>query len=117
MTAGGASVTGNNSATLTLSGTEAQINATLATLSYQGGVNFNGSDTLTVLSTDSSASTHTDTVNITVTPVNDAPTVAQCDCRPGRDEGQSSSRSRFRRTRSMTWMATRWFMARNAFER
>ena len=57
VTAGGASVTGNNSATLTLSGTEAQINATLATLSYQGGVNFNGSDTLTVLSTDSSAST------------------------------------------------------------
>ena len=36
VTAGGASITGNNSATLTLSGTEAQINATLATLSYQG---------------------------------------------------------------------------------
>ena len=64
VTAGGASITGNNSATLTLSGTEAQINATLATLSYQGGLNFNGSDTLTVLSTDSSASTDTDTVNI-----------------------------------------------------
>ena len=72
VTAGGASVRAT-SATLTLSGTEAQINATLATLSYQGGVNFNGSDTLTVLSTDSSASTDTDTVNITVTPVNDAP--------------------------------------------
>ena len=59
-----------------LSGTEAQINATLATLSYQGGVNFNGSDTLTVLSTDSSASTNTDTVNITVNPVNDAPVIS-----------------------------------------
>ena len=44
----------NGSATLTLSGTQAQINAALATLSYQGSLNFNGSDTLTVLSTDSS---------------------------------------------------------------
>ena len=43
------SVSGNNSATLTLSGTEAQINATLVMLSYQGGLNFNGSDMLDVL--------------------------------------------------------------------
>ena len=74
--AGGAGISGNNSATLTLSGTEAQINATLATLSYQGGLNFNGSDTLTVKSTDGAAATDTDTVAIQVTPVNDAPTVA-----------------------------------------
>ena len=87
VTAGGASVSGNNSATLTLSGTEAQINATLATLSYQGGVNFNGSDTLTVLSTDSSASTDTDTVNITVNPVNDAPTVAHAIADQGATKG------------------------------
>ena len=88
VTAGGASVTGNNSATLTLSGTEAQINATLAKrLSYQGGVNFNGSDTLTVLSTDSSASTDTDTVNTTVTPVNDAPTVAHAIADQGATKG------------------------------
>ena len=71
--AGGAGISGNNSATLTLSGTEAQINATLATLSYQGGLNFNGSDTLTVKSTDGAAATDTDTVAIQVTPVNDAP--------------------------------------------
>ena len=73
MAAGGAGISGNNSATLTLSGTEAQINATLATLSYQGGLNFNGSDTLTVKSTDGAAATDTDTVAIKVTPVNDAP--------------------------------------------
>ena len=90
VTAGGASITGNNSATLTLSGTEAQINATLATLSYQGGVNFNGSDTLTVLSTDSSASTDTDTVNITVNPVNDAPTVAHAIVDQGATKGLCS---------------------------
>ena len=41
--------------------------------SYQGGLNFNGSDTLTVKSTDGAAATDTDTVAIQVTPVNDAP--------------------------------------------
>ena len=44
--AGGATISAgaNNSATLTLSDLrKAQINATLATLSYQGSVNFNGS--------------------------------------------------------------------------
>jgi hypothetical protein len=52
--AGGASISAgaNGSSTLTLSGTQAQINAALATLSYQGNANFNGGDTLTVLSTD-----------------------------------------------------------------
>ena len=45
----------NGSADLTLSGTLADINATLASLTYQGNSNFNGSDTLTILSTDSNA--------------------------------------------------------------
>ena len=50
---GGATITAgaNNSATMTLSGTQAQINAALASLSYQGNADFNGGDTLTVLST------------------------------------------------------------------
>src|SRR5205085_10428474 len=73
--AGGATISAgaNSSSTLTLSGTQAQINAALASLSYQGNLNFNGSDTLTVLSTDSNAVTDSDTVAITVTSVNDAP--------------------------------------------
>src|SRR5207253_2037144 len=60
---------------LTLSGTETQINAALATLSYQGVLNFNGGDTLTVLSTDSAGTplSDSDPVAITVNAVNDAP--------------------------------------------
>src|SRR5439155_1461895 len=73
--AGGATISAgaNSSSTLTLSGTQAQINAALASLSYQGNLNFNGSDTLTVLSTDANAATDSDTVAITVNSVNDAP--------------------------------------------
>ncbi len=74
--AGGATISSgaNGSSTLTLSGTQTQINAALATVSYQGNLNYNGSDTLTVLSTDANAATDSDTVAITVNAVNDAPT-------------------------------------------
>src|SRR5438309_402634 len=73
--AGGATISSgaNGTATLTLSGSQVDINATLASLSYQGTLNYNGPDTLTVTSRDSNAVTDTDTVNITVNPVNDAP--------------------------------------------
>src|SRR5260221_172279 len=72
---GGATISSgaNGSATLTLSGTQAQINTALAGLSYQGSLNFNGSDTLTVLSTDSNGATDSDAIAITVNSVNDAP--------------------------------------------
>jgi hypothetical protein len=77
--AGGGTISAgaNDSGTLTLSGTQAQINATLATLTYQGTLNFTGSDTLTMVSTDSAGIplSDTDTVAITVTAVNDAPVV------------------------------------------
>nr|SPS05600.1 protein of unknown function [Candidatus Nitrotoga fabula] len=63
----------NGSSTLTLSGSQTDINATLATLIYQGNLNYNGNDTLTVLSTDGNAATDSDTVAITVEAVNDAP--------------------------------------------
>ena len=65
----------NGSSDLTLSGSLGDINATLASLSYQGNLNFNGSDTLTVLSTDSDSATDSDTVAITVGAVNDTPAV------------------------------------------
>ncbi|MGE0642509.1 MAG: tandem-95 repeat protein [Nitrospira sp.] len=64
----------NGTNTLTLSGSQADINATLATLVYQGMLNYNGADTLTVTSTDTNSGTDVDTVAITVNAVNDAPT-------------------------------------------
>ncbi|MGV6858949.1 MAG: tandem-95 repeat protein, partial [bacterium] len=73
--AGSASISAgaNGSADLTLSGSLVDINTTLGTLTYQGNAHFNGSDTLTVLSTDASGATDSDTVAITVNPVNDSP--------------------------------------------
>ena len=73
---GTASITAgnNNSNTLTLSGTQADINTALASLTYQGNTHFNGSDTLTVLSTDSDSATDSKTIAITVNAVNDDPT-------------------------------------------
>ena len=75
--AGGATISAgaNGTSTLTLGGSQAQINAALATLAYQGNLHFNGSDTLTVLSTDGNSATDSDTVAITVNAVNDAPTI------------------------------------------
>ena len=71
--AGAAGVVGNGSGSVTISGTQADINATLASLGYQGNLNFNGPDTLAVTSTDSNGATDTDNVAITVTAVNDVP--------------------------------------------
>src|SRR6185295_2448440 len=73
---GGATISAgaNGTATLTLSGTQADINATLAALTYQGTLNYNGPDTLTVTSTDTNSVADVETVAITVSPVNDAPT-------------------------------------------
>ena len=65
----------NDSGTFTLSGTQADINASLASLIYQGNPNYVGSDTLTVLSTDTNTATDSDTVAITVNQDNDAPVV------------------------------------------
>src|SRR5207248_1519269 len=60
-------------ATLTVSGSEDDINATVASLAYQGTLNYNGPDTLTVTSRDSNAVTDVDTVAITVLAVDHAP--------------------------------------------
>ena len=73
--AGGATISAgkNNSNTLTLSGTQTQINAALATLTYQSAPNYYGSDTLNILSTDALVATGSNDVAITVTAVNEAP--------------------------------------------
>ena len=71
-------VTNNGTATVTLTGTATQINNTLANgtgLQYTGGANFNGSDTLTIVTTDG-ANSDSDTVAITVSAANDAPTLS-----------------------------------------
>ncbi len=75
--AGGATITAgaNGTGTLTISGTQAQINAALASLVYAGNQHFNGTDTLTIVSTDADANplSDTDSITITVNPVNSAP--------------------------------------------
>ena len=67
---GGAVISGgaNGTGTLTLAGSQAAINATLASLVYQGTLNYNGPDTLTVTTTDTNSATDVDTVALTVTP-------------------------------------------------
>ena len=65
----------NGSNSMTLSGTQAGINASLAWLYYQGAYNYVGADILTITSTDSNAATDIDTVAITVTTVNDSPVI------------------------------------------
>ena len=76
--AGGATISSgaNNSASVTLTGTQTQLNAALATLTYAGGADFNGADVLSVLSSDGPGLSDTDTLAITVNPVNDAPALS-----------------------------------------
>jgi hypothetical protein len=77
---GGAAVTSNGTSAVTLNGTVAQINATLAaTVVYRGLQDYNGPDTITIVTNDNG---HTGTggplsasnaVPVNVAPVNDAP--------------------------------------------
>ena len=62
------------SASLTLSGTPTQLNAALLALTYQGTANTTGADTLTVTVSDGTTPV-TSTAAITVSAVNDAPTL------------------------------------------
>jgi VCBS repeat-containing protein len=79
-TSGLTSVADNGTDHVTLSGTIADINAALNSLSYQGVQNYYGSDTLTITTNDNGnggsggAKSDTDQVTITVNPVDDAPT-------------------------------------------
>ena len=82
LTVSGGSATIANSGTnsVTLTGTQAQINATLAAnVTYVPTANFNGAATLTMTTSDGGNTgsggtlTDVDTVSITVNPVNDAP--------------------------------------------
>src|SRR6266511_1138748 len=68
----GPGVTFNGTASVIITGTAAQINTALVGLAYTGNLDFNGPDTLTVATNDGTA-TDTDTIAITVNPVNDPP--------------------------------------------
>ena len=72
---GGAIITAgaNGTASLTLTGTTAEVNAALTTLLYSTPHDWFGADALTMIAADPAAASDTDTVAITVTPVNDAP--------------------------------------------
>ena len=85
----GVTVSGANTANLTLTGNLADINTALASLRYLGNANFNGTDTLTVISNDhgnygdadgdglpgaaTDALIDTDTLQIILAAVNDTP--------------------------------------------
>ncbi|WP_284205428.1 DUF5801 repeats-in-toxin domain-containing protein [Psychromonas marina] len=78
----GLTVTGESSETLVIMGSLADINALLASgVEYTGDANFNGDDTLTMTTNDQANSgigpvdglTDSDSITITVNPVNDAP--------------------------------------------
>jgi hypothetical protein len=73
---------GTADATMAFTGSIADINAALAGLVYRGNPNYNGGDTLSVTTSDNGGTglggvlTDTDTVAVTVVPVNDAPDLA-----------------------------------------
>ena len=69
---------GKGNTAISFTGKLADINKALASLTYRGNANFHGQDTLTITTNDKGLSvddgaTDTDTVDITVTTVNDAP--------------------------------------------
>ncbi|HEY9907373.1 MAG TPA: cadherin-like domain-containing protein, partial [Thermosynechococcaceae cyanobacterium] len=72
---GGAVVTGNDTNTVTVTGSTADLDIALNTLIYQPGANYNGPDTLSVSANDGNTTVDR-TININVTPVNDAPTLS-----------------------------------------
>jgi hypothetical protein len=84
VTVGTANVTvgGNGSDDVTISGSLADVNAALASLSYTGDTNYHGPDTLHIVSDDGGATgsggtqSDTDDVAITVTAVNDTPVLS-----------------------------------------
>ncbi|MBB2494787.1 retention module-containing protein, partial [Aquipseudomonas ullengensis] len=69
----GLTITGSGTDSITLSGNQILINIALNNLRYAPDANYNGADQLTIVTTDSAGLTDTDTVAITVNPINDAP--------------------------------------------
>ncbi|WP_322978515.1 retention module-containing protein [Pseudomonas sp. C11] len=72
---GGVTFSGNGTGSITLSGTQAAITAALQGLKYVPSENYNGQDSLTISTSDGTLS-DTDSIRLTITPVNDAPVAA-----------------------------------------
>ncbi|WP_144340175.1 hypothetical protein, partial [Sinorhizobium sp. BJ1] len=91
-TEGGFTVNNNGTNTVTISGTLAQVNAALVTLSYLSNTNYSGADTLTVVTSDGLAS-DMDTVAITVNPpTNQAPEAPAFAFNPGAVSGDDGNK-------------------------
>jgi predicted outer membrane repeat protein len=76
--AGTAAVSGGalGASSITLSGSQVDLNASLASLIYLSSANYNGADTLTVTVADGSGLSDVGSMAITVQPTNDAPVVS-----------------------------------------
>ena len=77
---GAAVVSGSGSSNLSISGAVSAVNASLASLTYDGNLDFSGSDTLSVAVDDGGnvgggALTDSATIDITINPINDAPEI------------------------------------------
>ncbi len=70
---GGSADTDGSDGTLSLTGTIASLNTALDGLQYRGNLNYFGGDTLTITATDDTPLSSMETINLTVTSVNDAP--------------------------------------------
>lgn len=84
--AGLVSVSGDGTGSVTITGPQAAVNVALNGLTYRGSLDFNGPDTLTITVSDlgntgtfGGALSDTETLSLTVNPVNDAPVVAGLD--------------------------------------
>ncbi|QQK64438.1 tandem-95 repeat protein [Cobetia sp. cqz5-12] len=92
--AGDATVSGNNSGTITVTGTLDDVNTALAKVQYRPATNDNGTVALTVTATDSelhgsgTAETGSKTTDITVTAVNDEPVLTSTTPVQTMDDGQ-----------------------------
>ena len=66
---------GANGATVTLSGTTANVNAMLQGLQYLPSANYNGPDSLSIVTTDNAGNVTSSNIAVTVTPVVDTVTI------------------------------------------
>ncbi|MDQ8023972.1 MAG: cadherin domain-containing protein, partial [Moraxellaceae bacterium] len=74
-TSGGASISGNGTTSLMLSGSQAQINAALATLAFQGDTSFAGRTAIDLIATDSGGLSRAGEVLVNVLAVEEPPDI------------------------------------------
>lgn len=79
---GGATIAQAGTGQMTISGSAPDVNMALETLGYTGAENFAGESSISVRVSDGTAVT-TESVSVTVTPVNDAPTLSVPESGPG----------------------------------